>query len=78
MAAIPLTSRSTDSGGRTMVIPFVMAKDRGAICQSETQVCVKFLWNSRSVRAPPLAQFSNTTSGYFRRRFLYIRSTASQ
>ncbi len=59
----PPISRSTYSGGRAMVMPLVMVKARGAICQSVTQVWLKRRTWPMSVRPPPPAQFSKIVSG---------------
>ena len=46
-----------------MVMPLVIEKARGAICQSVTQVWLKRRIMPRSVRPPPPAQFSKITCG---------------
>ena len=55
------------TGGSAMVRPLVMVKERGAFCQSVTQVWSARLIMPRSVLPPPEAQFSKIQLGYFSR-----------
>lgn len=56
---------STSSGGSAMVRPLVMVKERGAFCQSVTQVWSARLIMPRSVLPPPEAAVFKNTVGIF-------------